>query len=44
MYNLGETGFLVSILTNELFSPMPEDFSFEAGVSTPAGLREKALN
>jgi hypothetical protein len=31
MYNLGETGFFVSILTNELFSPHSEDFSFEAG-------------
>jgi len=44
MYNLGETGFFVSILTHELFRPMQEDLSFEAEVSTPAGLREKALN
>ena len=42
MYNLGETGFFVSILANELFSPHSEDFSFEAGFN-PCRTQEKSL-
>ena len=38
---MNSTGLLAKVLlhrTNDFFSPHSEDFSFEAGVSTPAGL------
>jgi hypothetical protein len=38
---MNSTGLIAKVLskrTEELISPMQEDFSFEAGVETPVGL------